>query len=290
MPNCMDFVEVMFGATMLGAWVVPINARFKGRELAYVTENADLKVLLTSDIVDQFTDYVEILHECLPGLAGAADPTDLRLDVAPELRAVVLLGEKSPAGMVDRAAWDAAAATDGATDDEVHRRRTRVALRDVAMMLYTSGTTAMPKGCPLTHEALVRTALVAGRTRFTFTADDVLWDPLPLFHMSSILPMIGVFDAGASYVTLTHVEPGVGLRQIKDERLHGELRHVPDRHPGAAQPSRLHPGRLRRHPADEQRGPAGPVAGDPRRPAQDQAHGGLWLHRGRRRRGVPLAR
>jgi acyl-CoA synthetase (AMP-forming)/AMP-acid ligase II len=217
MPNCMDFVEVMFGAAMVGAWVVPINARFKGRELAYVTENADLKVLVTSDIVDQFTDYVEILHECLPGLAAAPDPADLRLDVAPDLRAVVLLGDKSPEGMVDRRAWDARTEAPGATAGDVHRLRTRVALRDVAMMLYTSGTTAMPKGCPLTHEALVRTAVVAGRTRFQFTTDDVLWDPLPLFHMSSILPMIGVFDVGASYVTLTHVDPAVGLRQTKEE-------------------------------------------------------------------------
>jgi acyl-CoA synthetase (AMP-forming)/AMP-acid ligase II len=240
MPNCMDFVEVMFGGAMIGAWIVPINARFKGRELAYVTENADLKVLVTSDIVDQFTDYVEILHDCLPGLADAPDPADLRLDVTPELRAVVLLGSSSPAGMVDRAAWDTGAGA--ATDDDVHRLRTRIALRDVAMMLYTSGTTAMPKGCPLTHEALVRTALVAGRTRFAFTRDDVLWDPLPLFHMSSILPMIGVFDAGGSYVTLTHVDPGVGLRQIKDERctvsfatfptVTQALLHHPDYRPG----------------------------------------------------------
>ena len=216
MPNCIDFVEVMFGASMIGAWVVPINARFKGRELAYVVENADLDVLVTSDIIDQYTDYVEILHECLPGLAGAADPTRLALDVAPKLRAVVLLGDKSPAGMVDREAWDALASH--ATVADVETRRERVALRDVAMMMYTSGTTAMPKGCPMTHEALVRTATIAGRTRFVFTGDDVLWDPLPLFHMSSILPMIGVFDAGGTYVTLTHVDPGVGLKQMKSEK------------------------------------------------------------------------
>ena len=47
---------------------MPINARFKDRELAYLIENADLTTLLTSDIVDQHTDYVEILDSCLPGL------------------------------------------------------------------------------------------------------------------------------------------------------------------------------------------------------------------------------
>ncbi|GIS89920.1 hypothetical protein CM1200mP19_2510 [bacterium] len=30
MPNCIDFVEVMFGGALIGARVVPINARFKG--------------------------------------------------------------------------------------------------------------------------------------------------------------------------------------------------------------------------------------------------------------------
>jgi fatty-acyl-CoA synthase len=216
MPNCIDFVEVMFGASLIGARVVPINARFKGQELTYVIENADLQVLVTSDIVDQFTDYVEILSTCLAGLAEAPDPRSLDLACAPRLRSVVLLGEKSPPGMVNRAGFEAAAA--GTTADDVERLRERIALRDVAMMMYTSGTTAVPKGCPITHEALVRTAVAAGRTRFEFTREDVLWDPLPLFHMSSILPMIGVFDAGATYVTLTHIDPGVALRQIAEER------------------------------------------------------------------------
>ena len=215
MPNCIDFVEVMFGASLIGACVVPINARFKGRELAYVAENADLKVLMTSDIIDQHTDYVAILHECLPGLADAGDVTNLALSMAPKLRCVVMLGEKSPAGMLDRAGFVASA--ERATDADVARMRERVAVRDVAMMMYTSGTTAMPKGCPMTHEALVRTAVTAGRTRFVLSADDVMWDPLPLFHMSSILPIIGCFDAGAVYVTMSHFDPAEAIAQLRDE-------------------------------------------------------------------------
>ncbi|WP_420637987.1 class I adenylate-forming enzyme family protein [Candidatus Poriferisocius sp.] len=216
MPNCMDFVEVMFGAALIGAVPVPINARFKGRELAYVTENADLKVLVTSDIIDQHTDYVVILHDCLPGLADAPDPAHLNLDCAPELTAVVLLGDSSPAGMVERAAFEALA--DHATDDEVELLRSQVAIRDPALMIYTSGTTAEPKGCPLNHEALVRTAVTACRTRFELTGQDVFWDPLPLFHMSSILPLIGCLDAGSSYVTMTHFEPGAAIAQMRDEK------------------------------------------------------------------------
>ena len=60
-------------------------------------------------------------------------------------------------------------------------------------MMYTSGTTAKPKGCPLTHEAIVRTG-DAINARFSLTEEDVWWDPLPMFHLSSILPL----DGGAS--------------------------------------------------------------------------------------------
>lgn len=215
MPNCMDFVEVMFGAALVGAPVIPINARFKGRELSYVARDADLRLLVTSDIIDQHTDYVSILHDCLGGLAEAPDVADLQLDSVPELRGVVLLGSSSPAGMIDRAGFEAAA--EGVSLDAVHTARSRVALRDIAMMMYTSGTTAEPKGCPMTHEQLVRTSSV-GCERFEMTAGDVFWDPLPLFHMSSILPLIGCIEAGAAYVTLTHFDPAVAIAQLRDEK------------------------------------------------------------------------
>lgn len=215
MPNCIDFLEVMFGAALIGARTVPINARFKERELAYVTENADLKVLVTSDIIDQHTDYVEILGNCLPGLLEAVDPTVLGLQIAPKLKSVVMLGQSSPSGMIDRELFQSLG--EGISDNEVHRLRSRIAIRDIAMMMYTSGTTADPKGCPTTHEALVRTAVTGSRNCFELTEADRLWDPLPLFHMSAILPLIGCLDAGATYITLTHVEPGLCIQQMRDE-------------------------------------------------------------------------
>ncbi len=231
MPNCMDYIEVMFGAAMLGAWVVPINARYKEHELAYVIENADLKLLITSDLIDEHVDFVDLLHRCLPGLAGAPDPAALDLPAAPKLQSVILLGSEreaverpsgaspkksQPDGMLDRAAFESAAV--GVTEDHVHTLRSRVRLRDVAMMMYTSGTTADPKGCPLTHEALVRTSVNACGDRFRLTAEDRFWDPLPLFHMSAILPIIGCLDSGAAYITLTHFNAALGISQLRDER------------------------------------------------------------------------
>jgi fatty-acyl-CoA synthase len=45
-----------------------------------------------------------------------------------------------------------------------------------------------------------------------------MWDPLPLFHMSTILPMAAVFDAGAAMLTSTHFEAESALRMIEEEK------------------------------------------------------------------------
>jgi fatty-acyl-CoA synthase len=216
MPNCIDFLETFFGAALLGAVAVPINARFKPRELCHVVADGDVEVLVTSDLIAEHVDYVSLLHETLDGLADAADPLALSLSPVPRLRSVVLLGSRPAAGMVDRETFEQLAAR--TPEDDVDARRARVAMRDVALMMYTSGTTAMPRGCPLSHEALVRTAVVAGRTRFRLTARDRFWDPLPMFHMSAILPLIGVMDAGAAFLSMTHFEADAALEMLDDER------------------------------------------------------------------------
>ena len=89
LPNSIEYVEVMLGALLLGAWSVPINARYKAREVGYVVDNADLAVVVTTGSVGDGVDFVDLLAEALPGLTGSADPTDLRLDEAPALRTVV---------------------------------------------------------------------------------------------------------------------------------------------------------------------------------------------------------
>ena len=218
-PNCLDGVEVLVGAARIGAVVVPINARFRARELVHVIADGDLRVVVTSDIVADHVDYVDLLHEAVPGLADAPEPSRLDLAGFPDLRACVLLGSTAAAGFVSAAEFTEFA--DGVDPTEVERLRRLPALRDPAIMIYTSGTTAMPKGCPLSHEALMRTAVEAGRTRFRFIEGDRFWDPLPLFHMSFILPMIGVLDAGGTFISMTHFEPAAALAQLEREGVTG---------------------------------------------------------------------
>jgi fatty-acyl-CoA synthase len=215
MPNCPDFVFGFFGVQLLGAVAVPINTRFRVRELGYLIENADLVVVLTSDIVDEQVDFVERLGETFPGLPPASDPAHLQLEDAPRLRSVVLLGDKEPPGFLSRRSFDELA--ERTDESHVLSERAAVRVRDVGMILFTSGTTANPKGCLLTHEAVVRVwSTVAWKLRIT--EDDRVWDPLPLFHMSCLGPMLFSFNLGATLVSMLHFEPGAGLEQIEKER------------------------------------------------------------------------
>ena len=216
MPNLIEYTEVLFGIALIGAVSVPINARYKETELGYVIENADLDILFTTDLIAEHVDFVDLLERCLPGLSDAENPTALDLISAPRLRSVVVFGTSEPKGMISQTDFEARA--DTIDPDEIDRLRTQVAIRSICIMIYTSGTTARPKGCPLTHEALVRSGRAMGRHRFLLTAEDRFWDPLPMFHMSAILPITAVFDAGATFLSLTHVEPEAAIDQMVIER------------------------------------------------------------------------
>ncbi len=216
MANCQEFVDILLGSQLLGAWAVPINARYKAKELGYVIADADLRVLVTTDKVVEHVDFVALLDEAFPELSQQTDRLGLAMASAPELRSIVLHGDRTPSGMLG---WQAFVDGSTAIDvDAIELSRSRLAVRDIAMMMYTSGTTAMPKGCPITYEALVRPAVEAGRTRFFLTPEDRMWDPLPMFHMSFVLPFIGCLDAGAALLSMEWFDPDVAIAYMRDER------------------------------------------------------------------------
>jgi len=216
MSNCQEFVDLLIGSQMLGAWPVPINARYKAKELGYVIADADLKVLVTSDKVVEHVDFVALLNESFPSLADQSDPLALALPEAPALQSIVLIGDRVPPGMVGDATF--AALANQTTLEYVELCRSRLSIRDVAMMMYTSGTTAMPKGCPISHEALVRPAIESGRTRFFLEPTDRMWDPLPMFHMSFVLPLIACIDAGAALLTMEYFDAAEAIEYMEREK------------------------------------------------------------------------
>jgi fatty-acyl-CoA synthase len=215
-PGLENFVAL--GATAkLGAVSVPINLRFRTRELMYVIADGDLRVILSSGPIPGYSDYPGMLRASLPGLDRVTDATvDLALDDAPALRRLVLVDEGGEPGFMSRAEFDALAAS--VAPEEVERLAEAVPVRSTATIMYTSGTESNPKGCLLSHEALVRTALSIARTRFDLTVDDRMWNPLPMFHCGGIVLSLACFTAGASFVHAGFFNPGVSIRQLEQER------------------------------------------------------------------------
>lgn len=214
MPNCAEFVAALIGAAKIGAIPVPINGRFKVRELGHVVAHADLRVLFTARTEGGVADYPALLLETFPGMAGQ-DPESLELAELPHLRQVIDM--TTPTGFLGREDFERLA--ERVTEEEVRALQARVRVRDVGMLMYTSGTTAKPKGCLLTHEALVRHGRNVALTRFRLTAEDRFWDPLPLFHIGGIVPMLGCFSVGAAFHHAGHFNPDQAIDTLERERI-----------------------------------------------------------------------
>ncbi len=217
LPTCIEFVEFLFAIALCGAVAVPLNARYRYSELAYVIENGDLVTVITTAQVADHVNFVERLTQALPGLDRQADARNLQLAGAPRLRSLVLLGNADAPGFLAQRDFDRLAALSPET--LVHETRMRVRLGDAAIMLYTSGTTSNPKGCLLSHESIVRNSIALGRHRYALRQEDVFWSPLPMFHIAAILPMCAIFDVGGAYATMKHFEAGAALRMLEHDNV-----------------------------------------------------------------------
>ncbi|MER6977745.1 class I adenylate-forming enzyme family protein [Streptomyces carpinensis] len=218
MSNSPDFVRCLFGSAMIGAVAVLINARYQGRDLTHVLADSGAKVLLSGEQPGQPFSMRERIESALADL-DPTDPQGLPTASVPQLRRIVMLGElpgEVPPVHTTADAFDALAETVDSAD--VHLLRRRVSLRSIAAMMYTSGTTSAPKGCLLSHEMVVRNGIAVGE-RLDVRRGDRFWDPLPMFHMSSVLPMIASFYVGGTFISMQHFEADAALTLMHEERV-----------------------------------------------------------------------
>jgi acyl-CoA synthetase (AMP-forming)/AMP-acid ligase II len=215
-PNLIEVIELLFAIALCDAVTVLINARYKTSELSYVIENADIKLLFSANRIDDYVDFPELLYESLDGLKDSTDiSASLQLDAAPVLEKIVLLENIERPGLMPFDQFEIYA--ERVADDAMWLRRQQVKLNQPCIMMYTSGTTANPKGCRLNHEAIVRNATEIS-LRFKMTETDCQWNPLPMFHMSSIMPLLATMCAGGSFISATHFVADEALKVIAKEK------------------------------------------------------------------------
>ena len=135
-PNIAEFVVAALGIHCAGAILVPINTRFKGREAGYTLDKSGADLLFTvSDFLDN--DYVALLDEAEVTVATT----------------VVLRGDVRD-GCVGFN--DFLSAADSVDDDALADRMASVRGEDLCHIMFTSGTTGLPKGARLRHDATCR--------------------------------------------------------------------------------------------------------------------------------------
>lgn len=216
MPSVAEFVALMFGAAKVGAVPVLMNARFKSRELRHVIGNGDLTLVLTSTSVAAAVDFPGLLLEAVPDAAAGDRAGTSAAAGLPHLRHLVLVDDDARPGFMGAAEFRQAA--EGVASTEVAERQSQVQTSDVALIMYTSGTTASPKGAMLCHDALVRQGHLVAHTRFSLTERDVVWTPLPLFHIGGMSYVLTCIVAGCTCVHAGHFQVDVAMGQLVDER------------------------------------------------------------------------
>ncbi|SFY34419.1 fatty-acyl-CoA synthase [Paracoccus pantotrophus] len=215
LPSCIEYLEYYFGLAYLGAVSVPMNARYREHELRYQTVNADLVHIISTTQVAEGLDFRARLHQAFPALRDAPPDQPISLPEAPRLRGITLLTDEPSAGCLRQSVSQRFAAD--VEDALIDRLRCAVTLRQTALILYTSGTTSNPKGCMISHEALVRTGMGLAE-RYGMTDRDAFWSPLPMFHVGALFPLCAAYHAGATYIGMQHFDAGAALRLVREAR------------------------------------------------------------------------
>ncbi|MFD0071223.1 long-chain fatty acid--CoA ligase [Streptomyces sp. NPDC127166] len=183
LPNVPEFVVLYYGILRAGAVVVPMNPLLKTRETEFH--------LADSGAVRLF-EWHQAPGE---GAQGATAAGVAHTAVEPAAFAATLAEQEPLAEVAD-------------TGDE-----------DMAVLLYTSGTTGRPKGAVLSHAGLRHNTEVNTVHIQQMTPDDVVVGCLPLFHIfGQICTMSAAVRSGASLVLIPRFDPAAVLAAIARER------------------------------------------------------------------------
>jgi len=219
MPNGPDWLIAWAAAARVGALVVPLNTFYRPREVGWALLHSDTQCLLTySHFLNN--DHLEMLEKAIPELSTQKNER-LRLSTHPYLREIHAWGD------ADRAwchkgpeALQTAAREDSAIDDDFLRAvEDCVTPADPMVMIYSSGSTADPKGAVHSHGTVIRHSHNLNQFR-DLVATDRMYSPMPFFWVGGfVYSMLSIMHVGACMLTEDSFEPGETLKFLERERV-----------------------------------------------------------------------
>jgi fatty-acyl-CoA synthase len=215
MGNRPEWIVAAFAVGMLGGVLVPVNTFASRAELKYVLRHSDASVLLMQPQLQKHR-FLEDLLAGYPAIARGA-PGRLRCLDLPQLRRVACIGIDAPRGGVET--WGQLLAHEqGVSDELLGAVSSEVEPSDDGVLIYTSGTTAQPKGVLHTQRAAILQSWRFAEI-LRLEPDDRVFTTYPFFWTAGIAMSIGpTFAVGATLLLQEVFEPGAALALIEAER------------------------------------------------------------------------
>jgi len=217
MENSIEWVAFSFATTGLGAILVPISTFAKSAEIDYQLRHADVSLLFSTSRFLK-TDYISVLNELLSG-CRLTSQGDIYCDRLPFLRKVVILGRDAGAPPNAYRSWEEFESAGETVPVAITRAMAdQVDPEDECYLLYTSGTTANPKGVLHRQKSIVRNGILIGRHQM-LTPDDVVWFYYPFFFCAGCVNvLLGTFSNHAALIVQPAFDPGKAVELIDRER------------------------------------------------------------------------
>ncbi len=218
MPNGPDWIVAWLAAARIGAIVVPLNTFYKPRELGWVLKHADVHTLLSvSSLLSN--DYVARLETAVPELAGQ-EAGALLVPGLPYLRAVFVWDACDRGWARDRRDLEAAADANPSLDDAfLAAVEECVTPSDAMIVIYSSGSTADPKGAIHSHGAVIRHSFNLNSYR-DLVPEDRVFSPMPFFWVGGfVFTLMACMHAGASMICEEAFDAGETLALLEREKV-----------------------------------------------------------------------
>ncbi|KIW73503.1 hypothetical protein PV04_01616 [Phialophora macrospora] len=198
-PNDIDFSPIVFGVFFAGGIVSPANPAYSADELAFQLNNSGSKAIVTT------TDFLSTALK-------AAKKSNI-----PEDRVILLGSKRDPSHRAKH--WTNIRKTSGASR---YRRRKMDPDKDLAFLVYSSGTTGLPKGVMLSHRNIIADLLmIKGAVgKWYEGGKDKILGVLPFYHIYGLTGLVQQpLQRGIELVVMPAFNLEVFLKAIQEHKI-----------------------------------------------------------------------